>query len=146
MNRLRLLALGSAIALGAIGGCSGVPTGSALGNSEASIVQGLPIPQGATLVSGSAGTFSAHYEVPDAVSVNQLDQWYEHEIVTGRPWRDWVVCPSPMPTVPPGGEVWRWQKSGSVVRELTLRTSRSDGHIGVVIGVSGAVPPGFPCR
>jgi hypothetical protein len=109
-------------------------------------VQGLPIPRGATLVSGNAATYSAHYYVPDVGSVSQLDQWYEQHIVTGRPWLDWVACPSPMPTIPPGGEVWRWQKRGPEVRELALYTSESHRRVGVVMSVSGPVPPDLPCR
>jgi hypothetical protein len=108
-------------------------------------VQGLPVPHGATLANGDAQTYSAHYYIPDAKSISQLDRWYEQHIVSGRPWRDWVACPSPMPTNNAVGEVWRWQKRGTEVRNLVLYTD-ARGHIGVVMSVSGPVPPGLPCR
>ena len=85
-------------------------------------MQGLPIPDGATLVKGNAATYSAHYYVPDAKNISQLNGWYERHIVSGHPWRDWVACPSPMPSGTSSGEVWRWQKGRAEVRDLVLYT------------------------
>jgi hypothetical protein len=111
------------------------------------MVQGLPVPHDATLTHGSAAEYSAHYDVADAGSVNDLNGWYEEELQPGRAWRDWTACPSPEPSRPDdGGQTWRWQKiSAGVVRELVLRTSDLHGKVGIDESVSGPVPPSFPC-
>jgi hypothetical protein len=107
-------------------------------------VQGLPVPHRAVLVRGNAVTYSAHYSVPDAGGVGNLNQWYEQQFVTGRPWREWSACRSPI-SIPRGGQTWRWQKRGTEVRGLTLYTSEVYGRVGIVISVSGPVPPTLPC-
>jgi hypothetical protein len=62
-----------------------------LGPAKTSSVQGLPIPEQAQ----RSGPFVAHvanYLLPQSISRDSVDAWYEKELPKGQPWRSWTPC------------------------------------------------------
>jgi hypothetical protein len=132
-----------------LAGCgSSVPAASTNlhpGKAKTSVIEGLPVPEEATLIVRRQTPLESAEYVLVGVSLSSADSWYEKELPSGQPWNDWTwvspTGPGCLNLFSHKGVSRTWARDSSM---LTLNVMSGATGTGIVIEVLPKPNPGMP--